>query len=88
MLEIDNDVIDRSAGETRSGVADPLPLEMALACEKAGVVKASRDTISLIVLGTLAGAFVALGAVFLTVVMTGAEGMPWGSARLLGGLVF
>jgi len=88
MLEVDKDVIDRSAGETRSGVADPLPLEMALACEKAGVVKASRDTIGLIVLGTLAGAFIALGAVFLTVVMTGAEGMPWGSARLLGGLVF
>lgn len=89
MSGIDNEVMDRSAMKPPSRVvADPLPPEMALACENAGVAKASRDTVGLIVLGILAGAFIAFGAVFLTVVMTGAEGMPWGSARLLGGLVF
>jgi formate/nitrite transporter len=65
-----------------------LPLEMALACEAAGAAKAGRDEIALIVLGLLAGAFIALGAVFMTVVMTGAAEMPWGIGRLFGGLVF
>lgn len=89
MSETDNDVMDRTTRETRSGgVTDPLPPELALACEKAGVAKAGRDTVGLVVLGILAGAFIALGAVFMTVVMTGAEGLPWGAVRLLGGLVF
>jgi formate/nitrite transporter len=61
---------------------------MALACEAAGAAKAGRDEIALIVLGLLAGAFIALGAVFMTVVMTGAAELPWGIGRLLGGLVF
>jgi formate transporter len=65
-----------------------LPPDMALACEAAGAAKASRDEIALIVLGLLAGAFIALGAMFMTVVMTGADALPWGAARLLGGLVF
>ena len=33
-------------------------------------------------------AFIGLGAIFMTVVLTGAEAMPWGAARLLAGLVF
>jgi formate transporter len=65
-----------------------LPLEMARACETAGAVKAGRDALALFVLGLLAGAFIAFGAVFMTVVLTGAGGLPWGVARLLAGLVF
>jgi formate transporter len=65
-----------------------LPPEMALACEAAGTVKAGRDTLALIVLGVLAGAFIALGAMFMTVVLTGTGDLPWGVARLLAGLVF
>jgi formate transporter len=65
-----------------------LPLEMARACETAGAVKAERDALALFVLGLLAGAFIAFGAVFMTVVLTGAGGLPWGVARLLAGLVF
>lgn len=65
-----------------------LPPEMALACEAAGAAKAGRDEIALTVLGLLAGAFIAFGAMFMTVVMTGAGELPWGVARLLGGLVF
>jgi formate/nitrite transporter len=65
-----------------------LPSETALACEAAGAAKAGRDALALIVLGVLAGAFIAFGAIFMTVVLTGAEGLPWGVARLLAGLVF
>jgi formate/nitrite transporter len=65
-----------------------MPPEMALACESAGVAKASRDGLTLLALGVLAGAFIALGAVFMTVVLTGAGDLPWGVARLLAGLVF
>lgn len=65
-----------------------LPPEMALACEAAGAAKAGRDAFALIILGVLAGAFIALGAMFMTVVLTGAGDLPWGVARLLAGLVF
>jgi formate/nitrite transporter len=65
-----------------------LPPEMAIACETAGAAKAGRDAITLVVLGLLAGAFIALGAIFMTIVLTGAGALPWGVARLLAGLVF
>jgi len=65
-----------------------LPPEMALACEAAGTAKAGRDEVALMVLGVLAGAFIAFGAMFMTIVMTGAGDLPWGVARLLAGLVF
>ncbi len=65
-----------------------IPQEMAVACEAAGASKAGRDTVALVVLGLLAGAFIAFGALFMTVVVTEATELPWGIARLLGGLVF
>lgn len=65
-----------------------LPPDMALACETAGAAKAGRDSIALVVLGVLAGAFIAFGAIFMTIVLTGAGDLPWGVARLLAGLVF
>lgn len=71
-----------------TGINAPLPTEMALACEAAGVAKANRDMIGLLVLGLLGGAFIAFGALFMTVVMTGSSELPWGVSRLLGGLVF
>src|SRR5450759_4527905 len=61
---------------------------MALACETAGVAKAGRDVLALVILGLLAGAFIAFGDLFLTVVLTGAGALPWAVARLLAGLVF
>jgi formate/nitrite transporter len=61
---------------------------MALACEAAGAAKARHDGIALLILGLLAGAFIAFGALFMTVVLTGAGDLPWGVARLLAGLVF
>ena len=72
-----------------AAVVDALPPpEMAIACETAGVAKAGRDALTLIVLGLLAGAFIALGAIFMTVILTGAGELPWGVARLLAGMVF
>lgn len=65
-----------------------LPPEMALACEAAGAAKAGRDGIALFILGLLAGAFIAFGAVFMTVVLTGTGDLPWGVMRLLAGMVF
>jgi formate/nitrite transporter len=65
-----------------------LPPDMARACEAAGAAKAGRDAITLAALGVLAGAFVALGAMFATIALTGAAEMPWGAARILAGLVF
>jgi formate transporter len=65
-----------------------LPADMALACEAAGAAKATRDELTLVVLGVLAGAFIAFGAMFMTVVMSGADELPWGLARLLAGIVF
>ncbi|WP_448190848.1 formate/nitrite transporter family protein [Azospirillum sp. sgz301742] len=66
-----------------------LPDAIALAAEDLGVKKAHTDTATLFALAVLAGAFVALGGLFATVVMSGAEGMlPYGVTRLLGGLVF
>jgi formate/nitrite transporter len=65
-----------------------MPPEMALACEAAGTAKAGRDAVALIVLGVLAGAFIAFGAIFMTVVLTGTGDFPWGVSRLLAGIVF
>jgi formate/nitrite transporter FocA (FNT family) len=44
------------------------PPDIAIACEAAGVLKASRDVLDLLVLGLLAGAFLAFGAVLGNVV--------------------
>lgn len=81
-----------SEPQGRKSQASPLdslsPQDMALACEAAGITKAGRDAIALLVLGILAGAFIALGAMFMTTVVTGAGDLPWGVARLIGGLVF
>jgi formate transporter len=80
---------ERTEKTSDTGRVDALlPPEMALACEAAGAAKAGRDEIALIVLGILAGAFIAFGAMFMTIVMTGAGDLPWGITRLLAGLVF
>lgn len=71
----------------RAGPDALLPPDMALACEAAGTAKASHDAITLFILGLLAGAFIAFGALFMTVTATGSEVMPFGVARLLAGLV-
>jgi len=65
-----------------------IPAEMARKAEQIGVKKASMDAVSMFVLAVLAGAFVALGAVFSTTVVAGSAALPFGIVRLLSGLVF
>lgn len=52
-----------------------------------GVTKARTDVITLFVLAGLAGAFISLGALFFTVVVTDPTG-GFGVTRLLGGVAF
>ena len=63
------------------------PREIAVKVESVGVAKARTDTLTLLLLAILAGAFISLGALFFTVVITGST-LPFGGTRLLGGLAF
>ncbi len=66
-----------------------LPAEMAKRAELIGVRKAEAPFWTLFTLAVLAGAFIALGAVFATTAAAGLSGVvPYGIARLLIGLVF
>ena len=65
-----------------------LPIEIARKAERIGAEKVRVDAVTLFVLAILAGAFIALGAMFATTVLAGAGSMPYGVARLLAGLVF
>jgi formate transporter FocA len=66
-----------------------IPPEMAARAEEVGVKKATMGWRNTMALGVLAGAFIAMGAVFSTTVTAGAAGhLPYGVTRLLGGLVF
>lgn len=65
-----------------------LPQDMALKAEQVGMAKAAMGFYKMFTLAVLAGAFIALGAVFATTVTTGAQGLPFGVVKLLGGLVF
>jgi formate/nitrite transporter len=63
------------------------PREIAHKIETLGVTKARSDTLSLLVLAVLAGAFIALGALFFTVVVTRST-LGFGVSRLVGGMAF
>jgi len=63
------------------------PDEMARSAEGVGVKKAERDTVSTVMLGILAGVFIGLGAMFMTVVTT-QSGLSFGLNKLVGGMVF
>lgn len=78
-----------------------LPAEMAKRAEYVGVRKAETPALTLFALAVLAGAFIALGAIFSITVSAGAisikdatgaaafsTGLPYGFTRLLSGLVF
>jgi len=65
-----------------------LPPAMARKVAEAGRAKAELPLGQLFALSVLAGAFIALGAVFSTTVTAGAAGLPFGVVRLLAGLTF
>ncbi len=64
-----------------------IPSQIAKRVENLGVAKANVDALTLLLLAILAGAFISLGALFFTVVVTGSE-LGFGVTRLLGGLAF
>jgi len=65
-----------------------LPGEMATRAEYVGVRKAETPDLTMFTLAVLAGAFIALGAVFATNTAAGSSALPFGIAKLLTGLVF
>jgi formate transporter len=78
-----------------------MPVEMAVKAEDIGVKKANMSFIATFMLAILAGAFIAVGAIFMTTATTGsmavklADGtagptisLPYGWTRLVGGLCF
>lgn len=65
-----------------------LPAETAEKAEEVGARKARLDAVTLLVLSVLAGAFIALGAMFSTTILSGATAAPWGIARFVAGLGF
>jgi formate transporter len=76
-------------GHTNRGIDALLPAEIAEKAEAIGVQKTKLDVLSLMALAVLAGAFIALGAMFATTVLAGADGvLPFGVSRLLAGIVF
>jgi formate transporter len=64
------------------------PPEMAQRGEQVGVAKAALRMDVLLALGVLAGAFIAMGAVFATTATAGGADLPYGVSRLLAGLTF
>lgn len=65
-----------------------LPPAMAAKAEGVGLKKAQLDGMVMFALALLAGAFIGIGAIFCTTVLAGSSALPYGVARLLGGLVF
>lgn len=66
-----------------------LPAAMAAKASDIGSAKASMSRLRTFALAVLAGAFIALGAMFATVATAGAaDVLPFGVARVLAGLVF
>jgi formate/nitrite transporter len=64
------------------------PPQMAAKAETVGVTKAGLDSVTMFALAVLAGAFIAMGAVFATTTTAGGADLPFGVVRLLGGLTF
>ncbi|KPL68156.1 formate transporter [Erythrobacter sp. SG61-1L] len=63
------------------------PARIAVLVEEVGVRKVGLGFVETFTLGVLAGAFIAFGAMFYTVVITGSE-LGFGPTRLLGGVAF
>ena len=63
------------------------PAQIARLVEEVGIRKATMPAVQTVALGVLAGAFIAFGAMYATLVMTGAP-LGFGLGRMLGGLAF
>ncbi len=63
------------------------PAQIALLVERGGVAKVRLTALQTATLGVLAGAFIAFGAMFYTLTITGSD-LGFGPSRLLGGVAF
>jgi formate transporter len=71
------------------GAVDALPpAEIAHKSEAIGETKARMRPATVFALAVLAGAFIALGAIFSTTVVAGGSNLPFGVVRLLAGITF
>ena len=84
----DRQLHDRPPPPPAPSIDALLPQDVAQKADALGATKARLAAPKLVTLAVLAGAFIALGAVFATVVSSGTDGLPWGVGRLLAGLVF
>jgi len=76
-------------GPTALGVDALMPPAMVAKAADLGVAKAGMSTLRTSALAVLAGAFIALGALFATTAVAGsADVLPFGVQRVLAGLVF
>ena len=73
---------------TTTGLDALPPAEVARKAETVGITKAAMPALDVFVLAVLAGAFIALGALFATTVASGGGDLPYGVARLLAGVAF
>lgn len=66
------------------------PAQIAMRVREVGVTKAAMPVLTMFSLAVLAGAFIALGALFYTITMTTGKGVavPFGLHRLAGGVAF
>lgn len=65
------------------------PEGIALLAEDVGVRKAHYDTLTIVILAILGGAFISIGGLFATVAQAGATGvMAFGITKVVGGVVF
>jgi formate transporter len=82
--------MDRAARAVRvvNGFDALPPREMARKAEEVGRLKAGMSAANTFALAVLAGAFIAMGAIFATTVTAGGGALPYGISRLLGGVAF
>ena len=75
--------------DERFSLDAPLPPAMAQKAEAIGIKKANTAVLNLVVLGVLAGAFIAIGAIVATTITAGTKDvLPFGVVKLLMGLGF
>jgi formate transporter len=77
-------------GNTTISMDPLLPADMAEKASDIGIKKTKLGFSKLFGLSVLAGAFIALGAIFATIALSGVVGtdIPWGWSRIVAGLAF
>jgi formate transporter FocA len=87
MAQVDVDV--PRSGPTQLGIDALMPPQTAAKATDIGVTKAGMDLLPMFALAVLAGAFIALGAMFATTAVAGTgDALPFGVQRVLAGFVF